>query len=791
MTRAALALAALALSCLFFAASAGAAPRASGFQAGASAPQSDDPKNAAPPLTASDSPESALESIANLKQRVKLAPTESSQRAASDELLRVSRGLLSANKNDPRWPIWLADHAEACFTIAMPAGDDVDRVIFGLAGPEARRRVRDLSREMLLAAEDAEASAQQSIARQGPDRPSAQLVAQLEQVERSRRIPLLRSLAEILNTETAEYDAQKRRAMAESALARLDALVTELDDRTASIVSRYAGLAAARMGDEQRANQYLSLARQKAGDDEALLTLADLASLRAAGLLRGPSPAADAAVILEGTGSLSRQLAIAELECRLRKQALGELGAEPQSTQRPWSAPLGDVIRRSAPKDISATRDAVLGRLAAIERDGTPLPERDPVCVIASADQAIDRGEATLDRANALESLSNDPVVLNSLQAAALRTLARMDLAAEHWSDAADRSIRLAKEHEDDAASPAAIALAIRVSRELDRGADGQDPVARKRLEKAVQIGASKFSDHPEFGLWQLERKVLATEALADQRECELENASPTAPLPTNSAATAELQERLAAAEAWIQAEQGHYQAALDCLARGSGAALGPTASARRLSAKISATAALAKDLANDPELLAANQKNPSLVAGLTARKLHALMPANRWPASLPSPDASLSTSARSLMQMLSMSNSTDAVAWLDLADLLRFAGEFEKAQSAYEKSLALKANSREALLGKAECLVAKRDEASMGAAMSIYKQLLAGREYEPDAAQRDPAWWLCQLRQLEILRAANRWDERASLRLARLKALDASFGSAECAAAFAKLSNS
>ena len=737
--------------------------------------------------TASDTSAVALESIANLKQRVKIAPTPDLQRSAADDLLSVRRGLLSANKNDSRWPIWLADHAEDCFTVVLPAGDDVDKVIFGISGPAARKRVRDLSREMLLAAEDADASAIMVIARKGPDRPTPQLVAQLEQIERARRIPLLRSLAEILNTETAEYDAQKRRAMAEVALARLESLVTELDDRTASIVSRYGGLAAARLGDEQRANHFLSLSRQKAANDEALITLADLASLRAAGLLRGPNQAADAATVLEGTGSIARQLAIAELLCRLRKQALGEQTAQEQTTQRAWTAPFADVIRRSPVKDGSATRDAVLAKLASIERDGTTLPERDPMSMIASADQAIDRGEAINDRVTALQSLTTDPVVLGSLQAAALRTLTRMDLAADHWSDAADRSIRLANEHAMDTSSPAAIALAIRVSHELDKGADGQDVVARNRLEKAVNIGATTFPDHPDFGLWQLERQVLATEALADKRKCALTISAPTAVLSQSVVATIELRDRLNAAQAWIESENGNHQVALDCLARSGGQTLGPTGSARRLSAKISANAALGKDISTDEELLAANNKNSELISGLTARQLRALMPKERWSESLPALNPTLSLSAVSLLKTLSMSNSTDAVAWLDLADLLRFAGEFEKSQATYDKSLAFKPNSKEALLGKAECLFARRTDASLGEAMSIYKQLLAGHEYEPNPAQRDQAWWLCQLRQLEILRAANRWDERATMRLARLKALDESLSSQEFANAFAK----
>jgi tetratricopeptide (TPR) repeat protein len=755
------------------------------------APPQAKPDDAAPPQTAADSPEAALESIANLKQRIKLAPTDDAQRQAADELIRVRRGLLASGRSDARWAVWLADHAEDCFTVVLPAGNDVDRALFGIAGPETRRRVREVAREMLLAAEDADAAAQATLARKGPERPTPQLVAQLEQVERARRIPLLRSLAEILNTEAAEFDAAKRRAMGEAALSRIDALLTELDDRTASIVGRYAGLAAARLGDERRANQYLSLSRQKAAGDETMLTLADLASLRAAGLLRGPGPAADAAGVLEGSGSLARQLAIAELECRLRRQSGGEPGADGAASQRPWTAPLAAVIRRSAPKDAPATRDAVLARLAAIERDGTPLPERDPLCVIASADQAVDRGESTATMKPQLEALTNEPGVDPSIQAAALRTLTRIDLAGEHWSDAADRSIRLASEHAGDAASTAAIALAIRVSRELDRGADGQDPLARGRLEKAVAIGASHFSDHPDFGAWQLERQVLAAEALAEHRPCELESTPPSAAIAADSDAVRALRERLDAAQAWMAAERGDHQQALECLARSGGATLGPTAAARRLSAKITALSALAKDLAEDPELKAASQSNPALVAGLAARRMRGMLPGNRWPVDAVAADGAGAASARALAQTLKSCGTKDPMAWLDMGDLLRLVGACDEALPAYERSLQLNPAAREALLGKAECLFTRGDEASLGQAMSIYKQLLAGREYESDPARREHAWWICQLRQLQILRAAGRWDEKAALRLARLKALDASLGSPECAAAFAKAASS
>jgi hypothetical protein len=71
---------------------------------------------------------------------------------------------------------------------------------------------------------------------------------------------------------------------------------------------------------------------------------------------------------------------------------------------------------------------------------------------------------------------------------------------------------------------------------------------------------------------------------------------------------------------------------------------------------------------------------------------------------------------------------------------------------------------------------------------MGIHRRLLAGREMAADPAAIDRAWWLSQLRQLQILKAANRFDERARMRLNRLRAIDAGLGGADFRAAFEAL---
>jgi DNA-binding NarL/FixJ family response regulator len=192
-----------------------------------------------------------------------------------------------------------------------------------------------------------------------------------------------------------EFDSTKRRALAEAAIARVETLLPELDDRTASVVSRYAGLAAARIDDERSANRLLALSRQKAGDDEALATLADLAALRAAGLLRGPGAAADAAGLLRGSGSTARRLALAELEARLRRQEQGEAGSsvhpEGIAAAREWTSPFTDLVRRCTPAEAAPMRDAAIARLTMVMNDGITLPEREPMGLLAVANARLER----------------------------------------------------------------------------------------------------------------------------------------------------------------------------------------------------------------------------------------------------------------------------------------------------------------------------------------------------------------------------------------------------------------
>jgi hypothetical protein len=726
--------------------------------------------------------DAALSSVENLRRRVQTEATEAGQRKAADAMLAARAEVIRANPEDPRLPVWLADQAEDCFTVALPAGADVDRTLFGLAGSESRRRVRKLAIDMSAAADQSEAAAKAVVERTGAAAAPAALAERLSTVERPRRIPLLRALADVLQVEMAEFDAGRRRALAESAIARIDTLLPELDDRTASVVARYAGLTAARIGEERAANRFLSMARQKAGDDEALATLADLAALRAAGLLRGAASAAEAAAVLRGGASPARQLAIAELEARLRRQAESESGA-PASGLLAWTCPFTDMLRRAKPDQAGVLRDLAIARLAQVAREGTALPDGEPMATLGLAQQELDAGGKAESRRESLQRLAEDAQAPASMRAGALRTLARLDMAAEAWSDAAERSMALARGYPLDPASPAAMSLAVRVARELDRASDGGEAQARDRLERAIALGIAAYPEHADQALWQLERQVLAAEAAAEARTTELKDIDPLLPAPADPVVEG-LQARRAAARAWSALLAGKPSQALEALEAAPAPAPGRSAD-RRLAARVGALADLDREVLADAEVARAA---PDAVSAAALAHLQRRMPKERLPleaAAVTDPDA---RRTRRLAAAVRASAAVSAADWTLAGDLLRLHREPELAREAYARALELQPAALEPLQGLAEACLAIGGEERLAEAMGIHRRLLAGREMAADPAAIDRAWWLSQLRQLQILKAANRFDERARMRLNRLRAIDSGLGGADFRAAFEAL---
>ena len=762
----------------------------------ASAPPPSTPEATAAPPARQDAAE-ALHRVEELRKRVRTEPTEAGQRQAADDLQAAQRLLVQQNPDDPRQALWMGDYAEDCFTLVLPAGGDVDRVLYGIAGAEPRRRVRAVVSDMLGVAEEAERRAKSTLALPPDQAPPKDIADRLANVERPRRIPLLRALAEVLQVEVGEFEPGKRRALAEAAIARVETLLPELDDRTASVVARYAGLAAARIEDERAATRLLRVAKERAGDDEALATLADLATLRAAGLLRGPGAAAQAAGMIRSRGSPARRLALAELEARLRRQHEAERKVEgvvmPEADAAPapapaWTAPFTDLLRTGTPAEAASLRDAAIARLVEIRAEGTTLPADEPMALLAEAQASLDAGKDASTLRAGLEAIAGAEQAPSPVRAAAIRALARMDMAKQAWADAADRFLRLAADHPADPAATAAIGVAVQLGREVDRASDGADAAARARAERSIKLALAGFPGHADRAMWILDRQALSSEARAEGRTTDLGDDPPASTQAVTDQETARwLRQRAAAAEASLRMQSGDAAGALAAMASQAPPPHG-RAAARRLAARVAALAELDRDLTSDAEIRAAVDADAATVASMVAARLASLMPQQRLPVvttDSPTPDAG---AARRLVDALKMCSCREAAAWIDAGDLLRLRGEPVAALAAYGTALAIEPDVREALIGQAEASRMAGGAERLAAAMGIHRRLLAGRDLEPDASKRDHAWWLGQLRQLQILQASGRFDDKARMRLNRLRAIDPDLGGDAFAAAFAAL---
>jgi tetratricopeptide (TPR) repeat protein len=213
----------------------------------------------------------------------------------------------------------------------------------------------------------------------------------------------------------------------------------------------------------------------------------------------------------------------------------------------------------------------------------------------------------------------------------------------------------------------------------------------------------------------------------------------------------------------------------------------GTQAAARRLMARVGAVAELDRELAADAEIAAAAKSDAAGLARMVRDRIERLLPAQRLPVEAPVSQGGASV-ARRLVAALEIDAASDAAAWTMAGDLLRLRGDHASAVTAYERALAMAPDAREALEGEAESLRVLGGDERLGRAMAIHRRLLAGREAGVDAAQRDRGWWLSQLRQLQILQAAGRFDEKALMRLNRLRAIDASLGGEAFAPAFERL---
>ncbi len=117
------------------------------------------------------------------------------------------------------------------------------------------------------------------------------------------------------------------------------------------------------------------------------------------------------------------------------------------------------------------------------------------------------------------------------------------------------------------------------------------------------------------------------------------------------------------------------------------------------------------------------------------------------------------------------------------IANAYRYAARFTDAKSRYELILKSHPDSAPALLGKAECLYNITGEENLASAMNLFKRLAAAGP-ETDST----AYWLSQLRMLQIIDRVDRNTQQILPRIERLKQQDPTLGGKQFLRAFESL---
>lgn len=737
-------------------------------------------------------------------------PLEARRRAA-ESLIDRTRDLAEAFPQDPRRGRWLADAAEQCFTIVLPLGGDLDSTLVGLPSHEEWKRTTSAVALMVDLADRAEAASREAVGRLSDpavplDEERAALLDQYETVELPRRLPLLRGISEALAVTLVDSTPEQGRgAMGRAALDRLLPLLDELDGDALIHASLATALAAAAAGDPGAFDRAALRAREATEGDVAARRRIEM-MLIAAMARRGEPPAALARLrsrveeesLRRSSETIDHLRRWALLEARIRLDASAT--ASPIDATH-WSEPLRVLLEVTPPPRRSATRRALLARLADLAESrseqcsGAALGELALAEVRSKAGddaQALSSAERALDRLG-----ETDPWRVAALQSAA-RSLLRLDRPGE----AAERLMEIADRFRSDPEAPEAAEQAIGIARRAAH--DAPDSPERARLQRAIGLAVELFPEHPARGRWRVEQVVLHAEGAAARlpgtpsREM-LDVAiagvrGPLQSLPDDDASN-DLRMRLALAMATMALDDGDGDAALAALSSFDMASFGMTTDARAmllLDRRVAALAMLDRDILGDAVVSAARSAAEEALQRSAAAWLATIAPA---PAAgeAPTNDPARRAAVMRLVAMLDAlgphEEATERVAAEALLSTAQPAMALARFQALQERH----PHRADLLLGEAEALLAlpreaAQDQQRLARALTNYQRLLSGREYAQEASERTDLWWHCQFRQLECLDRAGIERAQLTARIERLRLLDPALGGARFSERVARL---
>lgn len=700
--------------------------------------------------------------------------TESAAIAAYARLQRIRTPLLTAE--DPRAAIWLADAAEDALLLGLAADGSGLACVAGTPTPDQREAAIAILRSALAWTQQAERAARETIA-SGQTTP--ELLARLDATELARRIPLLRASSAVMAAWAGALPDADATAILESASLRLGTLRKYLSGGSVSLADLSLGLASARLG--RRAEAEAVLAPIAAARDApegsrtlAMIGLAESAAPDAAGRRRAltalrqryGSELGESALFLLGDADFCyARAAMAD--------AASPAGNEPPP-YRGWL----DAVASVPAARRAGTRQEALDRIA---RNAEGMD--DAVVRVARALVEARTAGTRAHAADALRAALASPGLDAQVRTVAMLELGRTELLLGRPVEGALALLEFAQANPAEPVSRHAIDAAVAAARGTGDAA---------LLARVLATATARFPDHPDHGAWRVEQSALSLspddpnvgrESAARRwaRAIEALDRADRAAV-VDQAMRADL--AIAAAEAGN--EMLRPEDALAVLQRVERAYGDPSVPAglreRLLEERIAALSNIGRSIEGDRIIRAAIGANAAIAADAGARMLRRIIPADLGTLAATPPDARTRDRAMRLADFVARTAPPEADRDEIVVRALLVAELYDAALPVARRVAAAHGDRIDALLAVAESLWGVGSEAGLAEAMPLYSRIAQG------AVPQSPAWWLAELRRLQILDRVNRSTEVIPTKVLRLRSMDPALGGRALASKFLEL---
>lgn len=500
-----------------------------------------------------------------------------------------------------------------------------------------------------------------------------------------------------------------------------------------------------------------------------------------------------------------------------------------------------------------SVRSLVLDRLANAITPDMPLEQLPPLARIARAQHLSRQASARAQSIDIVESVLADASLIPAERAEALHTLAMALYEDGQQLPAAQRFLELATDHPDDSRADRAIETAAAIAADWYQH-DTLDGEARDTLRQALSLLLERYPNLPSIDQWRYMAGRLAlddgkfddaaalfaqiapdaehwldshfmravvvkarADATSDSDERRrsyaslLEVVDRTHSILESGLESAGQASRAAAIReyiAWLRVFRAHAMLTLDQPLQAieavagieTNASLDSAVLAEALEARIQAFEALDRpdDVAREIERFtqAVPDKAANAVRPAMARmqlKVQALIDSGAADQALELAHRTLLPAAQILSRWLTdrplSSNDPLLLAW-QVADAFRLSGQYSDALAWYDRLIGQQPDSVQLLGGRAECLFHLGGEQRLAQAMQIYKRVAAGLSNDAANPSAKAAFWLAQLRMLQIIDQVGRNTEQIVPRIERLRLEDPQFGGERFRRGFEALRN-